>query len=74
MDDKIPIQYVVWDWNGTLLDDAWVFVDVLNALLISRKLSIINKKQYKNLFCFPIKDFYSRKIDDIFIGTRNICQ
>ena len=53
-------KHIIFDWNGTLVDDAWVFVDVLNALLLPRKLATINKKQYKNLFCFPIKDFYSK--------------
>ena len=52
-------KHIIFDWNGTLVDDSWVFVDVLNSLLISRKLSRINEKKYKNLFCFPIKDFYS---------------
>ena len=25
--------HVIWDWNGTLLDDAWLCVDVMNGVL-----------------------------------------
>ena len=52
-------KHIIFDWNGTLVNDAGVFVDVLNAMLVPRKLSTINIKQYRNLFCFPIKKFYS---------------
>ena len=52
-------KHIIFDWNGTLVNDAEAFVDVLNAMLVPRKLSTINIKQYRNLFCFPIKKFYS---------------
>ena len=31
---KTPkIKYVIWDWNGTLINDAWLFVELLLFLL-----------------------------------------
>ena len=37
-------KHIIFDWNGTLVDDAWVFVDVLNQLLVPRGL---NKTEFK---------------------------
>ena len=53
-------KYIIFDWNGTLIDDAYVFVDVLNVLLKKRGLGVINLHRYRELFCFPIKDFYKQ--------------
>ena len=36
------IKHIIWDWNGTLLNDGWVFVNVMNTLLKSRDLPLIN--------------------------------
>ena len=51
-------KHIIFDWNGTLVDDAWIFVDILNVLLNARDLNTITIKQYRDQFCFPIKSFY----------------
>ena len=51
---------VFWDWNGTIVDDCFVFVDILNVLLKENNLPSISIKQYKNNFCFPIDRFYKK--------------
>ena len=51
-------KHLVFDWNGTLVDDAWIFVDILNALLKKRNLNQIDLIKYQKLFCFPVSDFY----------------
>ena len=51
-------KIIIFDWNGTLVNDANIFVDVLNELLLLRNLPTINYKKYRELFCFPVKDFY----------------
>ena len=53
-------KHIIFDWNGTLINDADVFVDVLNALLDKRKMDRINLNTYRDLFCFPIVDFYKK--------------
>ena len=53
-------KHIIFDWNGTLIDDAFVFVDILNILLKERDLSQINTRAYRDLFCFPIKAFYEK--------------
>ena len=51
-------RHVIWDWNGTLLDDSWVCVEIINKLLRQRSLSPITHRQYEKEFDFPVIDFY----------------
>jgi phosphoglycolate phosphatase len=53
-------DHVIWDWNGTLLDDAWLCVEIMNAMRAKRELSSINLEVYRNIFSFPVKDYYAR--------------
>ena len=53
------IQSVIWDWNGTLLDDTLLCIDTINQLLEERELNSIDEIKYKQLFGFPVKDFYT---------------
>ena len=57
---RINKKHIVFDWNGTLVNDAWIFVDILNVLLLSRGLKIINSNDYRQLFSMPIKSFYKK--------------
>ena len=52
------IKHVIWDWNGTLLDDAWLCVDVMNGMLSKRGLPLITLEIYRNIFDFPVRDYY----------------
>ena len=51
-------RHVIWDWNGTLLDDAWVCVEIINDLLARRGLPIVTAESYQRLFDFPVQDYY----------------
>ena len=51
-------SWVIWDWNGTLLDDAWLCVEILNRLLEERRLESITVDHYRSIFDFPVIDFY----------------
>jgi len=51
-------QHIIWDWNGTLFDDAWLCVEIINKLLHKRNLPPITHKQYQEEFDFPVIDFY----------------
>jgi phosphoglycolate phosphatase len=52
------ICHVLWDWNGTLLDDAWLCIDVMNELLAGRKLPELTAERYQSLFGFPVRRYY----------------
>jgi phosphoglycolate phosphatase len=56
----LRIKHVIWDWNGTLLDDAWLCVLVVNQLLEARGLPALSMAQYQEMFDFPVKDYYLR--------------
>jgi len=51
---------VVWDWNGTIVDDAFIFVDIMNDYLSLYGLPEITPEDYKNNFCFPVNNYYKR--------------
>ena len=50
----------VWDWNGTLVDDSFVFVEIMNEYLSSYGLKKISLKDYQNNFCFPVSQYYKQ--------------
>ncbi len=51
---------VIWDWNGTLFDDVSLCVEVINWLLVQKGLPKITVEKYKNVFTFPVKDYYEK--------------
>ena len=53
-----PYKHVIWDWNGTLLDDTWLCVEVLNDLLATRGKAAISADDYRMHFGFPVVHFY----------------
>lgn len=52
------IEYVIWDWNGTLLDDLHYTVSLLNKLLPIEQIGEISLERHKELFQFPIYNYY----------------
>lgn len=51
-------EHIVWDWNGTLLADTHVCVEVLNELLAERGLEPMTPERYRETFDFPVIEFY----------------
>ena len=53
--------HVIWDFNGTILDDVSIGISAINVMLSSRKMKTIDSvDEYRELFGFPIKDYYAR--------------
>jgi phosphoglycolate phosphatase len=53
--------YIIWDWNGTLLDDVGICIDSMNELLGEYNLpEIPNEEFYRDIFCFPVRDYYAK--------------
>lgn len=50
---------LIWDWNGTLLDDTQASVDALNDQLVQRGLDPITLAFYRERFAFPVRPFYA---------------
>lgn len=54
----VRYQHAIWDWNGTLLNDTWLCVEVLNDLLARRGKRAITEDEYRLNFGFPVIHFY----------------
>ena len=53
-------KHIIWDWNGTLFNDTGLSLDLINGLLSKRNLPILTLEEYRNVFTFPVKDYYSK--------------
>lgn len=53
------VPYVLWDWNGTLLDDTDAAIGALNAVLRRRRLPAISRAWYREHFAFPVRPVYA---------------
>jgi len=51
---------VIWDWNGTLLNDIDLCINSINKLLKDRNLPLIDSKTYKEIFSFPVQEYYKK--------------
>ena len=52
-------ESIIWDWNGTILNDVDNNVNAVNTLLQKRNLTIITKEEYRRKIKIPIKQFYN---------------
>lgn len=52
-------RHVVWDWNGTLLDDFSACLDSLNHLLALHDRPPIDGERYRAIFEFPVIRVYA---------------
>jgi phosphoglycolate phosphatase len=58
MMDFAKYKHIIWDWNGTLLDDAWLCVEILNRMLNQRGMKTTTLAEYQEIFDFPVRDYY----------------
>ena len=49
---------IIWDWNGTLLNDLDLCISTINVLLKKRRLPLLERNSYKEVFSFPVKEYY----------------
>ena len=54
-------DHIIWDFNGTILDDVDTGIRSVNKLLEDRGLpKLSDKESYRAVFGFPIIDYYRR--------------
>src|SRR5210317_111035 len=51
---------IFWDWNGTMLDDIHICIEAMNLMLRERELQLLDEEVYRNVFTFPVRDYYSK--------------
>lgn len=54
------IKYVFFDFNGTILNDLDLCIDLLNEILRKQNKKEVTKEEYKKIFGFPISSYYER--------------
>ncbi|MEW6195169.1 MAG: HAD family hydrolase [Bacteroidota bacterium] len=53
-------KHVIWDWNGTIFNDVQLGVDIVNKMLLPRKLPTLTVETYRDTFTIPVKNYYER--------------
>jgi len=56
----MPKKAIIWDWNGTLLNDTDICVDCMNKVLARRNIPLLDKNRYREIFTFPVKEYYQK--------------
>ena len=51
-------NHIIWDWNGTLFNDVELCTGIMNILLTQESLPNISIKKYKEIFTFPVIEYY----------------
>ena len=57
---KNNYRYIIWDWNGTLFNDVSLCVKIMNDLLKKENVPLITQEKYKQIFDFPVKNYYQK--------------
>ena len=55
---KEKYSHVIWDWNGTILNDVELCVEIGNNLFRRKGLPTITVAKYKSIFTIPVKNYY----------------
>ncbi len=53
-------ETIIWDWNGTLLDDVELAIQVMNQMLQQANYPTIGLETYRTIFDFPVRIYYER--------------
>lgn len=53
-------DFILWDWNGTLMDDGRFGLSIINGMLESRGLRALEADEHRRLFDFPVRVYYER--------------
>ncbi|MEZ4501452.1 MAG: HAD hydrolase-like protein [Dehalococcoidia bacterium] len=51
-------DHVIWDWNGTLLDDVVLAAGIVHQMLLRRGLGTLEVERHRQLFTHPVRDYY----------------
>ena len=55
------MKYLIWDFNGTIVDDVKLGVNCINQLITKYlKRPPLKIGEYQDIFTFPVKDYYEK--------------
>ena len=52
------VEHIVWDWNGTLFDDAHIAYEASVEVFAARGLRTVTFEEYRSAYTRPIDVFY----------------
>lgn len=52
------MQLILWDFNGTIIDDVAYCHAIETHMLEERHMPTFTLEQYRDMFCFPVIDYY----------------
>lgn len=53
-------ETIVFDWNGTLLNDIDYCLSITNAMLEEFALPQLTRSRYRDIFSFPVQSYYQQ--------------
>ena len=51
-------SHILWDWNGTLLDDLELCAGIMREMMVEHGLDPISLDEHRKKFRLPVEDFY----------------
>lgn len=51
-------RHIIWDWNGTILNDVDYCRKIINGILLENGLPELSLNKYREIFTFPVQDYY----------------
>ncbi|HSH50740.1 MAG TPA: HAD family hydrolase, partial [Bacteroidales bacterium] len=51
-------KLIIYDWNGTLLNDIDACIDSMNVMLERRNMRLLDTTTYRKIFTFPVQEYY----------------
>lgn len=53
-------KHIIWDWNGTLLEDVELCVSIINSILAEKEMKTVSTDEYKEIFTIPVVEYYKK--------------
>jgi len=60
MKKVITYKNIIWDWNGTLLNDLDLCLGIAQNMVTNHRNTRLTLAEYKNSFGFPITSYYEK--------------
>lgn len=56
--DLSKYKHIIWDWNGTILNDLDMCINIINELLVKYKMPSVTAEKYRDVFTIPVENYY----------------
>jgi phosphoglycolate phosphatase len=52
------MRYIFWDWNGTIVNDAYALCHAFNQLIIESGIEPVSLERYREIYQHPVRKMY----------------